>query len=373
MKVTFTKEPKKYKFLKKSAMLSILVFSVGTSSVFASEMSTPTPSSTPASVSVTQNMTETTTSLLPGDFFYFVKTMYENIRLALTVNDVKEARLLAAFAKERLAEANALLAKGKTDEASLTLQKSLEIQQNAIQKTEQASGFSAAETSAPAATASPSVNAEAATSTTQIAANPASEKIVESEQTETEDVNVSEKEVKNSEQLLKVKTDLQHNILALASVLEKVGNPKAQSSLMKNIEKSFAHLDKKLSKIEKKTQQVKTNDDVTAKAEQQPAPSVVPSPVQITVPSETPSSVPTPVQSPVQSPVVSQVINESVSVQVKQKDSVEEKADHTQKSKDKQDLDKSDQAKEKRNNSQHGSSEKENGNGHDKNKGNNQE
>ncbi|MDU0204776.1 DUF5667 domain-containing protein [Paenibacillus sp. MAH-36] len=369
MKVTFTKEPKKYNFLAKSAMLSILVFCVSASSVFASEMSTPTPSSTPASVSVTQSTTKTTTGLLPGDFFYFIKTMYENIRLALTVNDVKEARLLAAFAKERLAEANALLAKGKTDEASLTLQKSLEIQQNAIQKTERASGFSAVETSAPAATATPSVNAEAATSTTQIAANPASEQIMESEQTETEDVNVSEKEVKNSEQVLKVKTDLQHNILALASALEKVGNPKAQSSLMKNIEKSFAHLDKKLSKIEKKTQQVKKNDDVTAKAEQQPAPSVVPSPLQTTVPSETPSSVPTPVQSP----VVSQVIKESVSVQVKQKDSVEEKADHTQKSKDRQDLDKSDQAKEKRNNSQHGSSEKENGKRHDKNKGNNQE
>ncbi|MGG1552276.1 DUF5667 domain-containing protein [Paenibacillus ferrarius] len=361
MKITFTKEAKKYNLLTKSAMLSILVFSIGTSSVFASEMSTPTPSSTPASVSATQNTTETTTSLLPGDFFYFVKTMYENIRLALTVNDVKEARLLAAFAQERLAEANALLAKGKTDEASLSLQKALEIQQNAIQKTEKASGLTTTETIAPAATATPrpSLNAEAATTTT-ITTSPGSEQTEDPEQTETEEVNVSEKEVKNPEKVLKVKTDLQHNILALSSALEKVGNPKAQAALMKNIEKSFAHLDKKLSKIEKKTQPVKTNEDAAAKAEQQPSPSAVPS--------ANPS-----VPSPVQSPVVSQVINESVSVQVKQKDSIEEKADHTQKSKEKQEMDKSDQAKEKRNNSVHSGSEKENGKGHDKNKGNKQE
>lgn len=323
-------------------MLSILVFSVGTSSVLASEIPTPTPSSTPASVNVTQNTAETT-GLLPGDFFYFVKTMYENIRLALTVNDVKEARLLAAYAQERLAEANTLLAKGKTNEASLSLQKSLETQQNAIQKTEQASGLSTTEKSALAASATPTVDTEAKTSTTEL--------------TETEDVNDTEKEVKHPEQVLKVKTNLQHNILALASALEKVGNPKAQSALMKNIEKSFDHLDKKLSKIEKKTQQGQTNEDVTAKAEQQSIDSIVPSAV--------PSSVP--------SPVISQVRNESVSIQEKQDDSVEEKADHTKKDKDNQEKNRSHQEKEKKNNSQHGGSEKENGKGNDKNKGNKQE
>ncbi len=89
------------------------------------------------------NESETETpDLLPGDFFYFVKTMYENIRLALTVNDVKEARLLTAFAQERLEEANALLAQGKSKEANLSLQKSLETQQSAVQKTDQATGMS---------------------------------------------------------------------------------------------------------------------------------------------------------------------------------------------------------------------------------------
>jgi hypothetical protein len=346
MKVKFTKEPKRYNLLTKSALLSILVFSVGTSSVLASEIPTPTPSSTPASVSVTQNTAETI-GLLPGDFFYFVKTMYENIRLALTVNDIKEARLLTSFAQERLGEANTLLAKGKTNEASLSLQKSLETQQNAIQKTEQASGLSTTEKTALAASATPSVDTEAKTTATEL--------------TETKDVNDTEKEVKHPEQVLQVKTELQHNILALASALQKVGNPKAQSALMKNIEKSFDHLDKKLSKIEKKTRQGQTNEDVTDKARQQPVASIIPSAV--------PSSVP----KPIPSPVISQVKNDAVSIQEKQDDSVEGKADHMKKSKDNKDKNRSEQEKEKKNNSQHGRSENENGKGNDKNKGNKQE
>ncbi|MDD9271569.1 DUF5667 domain-containing protein [Paenibacillus sp. GCM10023248] len=338
----------KYNFITKSAMLSLLVFSVGTSSVFASEMPTPTPSSTPASVSVTENKTETT-SLLPGDFFYFVKTMYENIRLALTVNDINEARLLTSYAQERLGEANSLFAKGKTNEASLSLQKSLETQQNAIQKTEQASGLSISETSAPAASATPSVNTETATAAT--------------DQTETKIENDSEIEVKHPEKVLKVKTDLQHNILALASALEKVGNPKAQSALMKNIEKSFDHLDKKLSKIEKKTQQGQTIKVVTDQADKDE-----PQPVASWVPSAVPSP------SPVPSPATSQVRNDAVvSIQVKQDDSVEEQADHMKKGKDNKDKNRSTQEKEKKNNNQHGGSWNEHGRGNDKNKGNKQE
>ncbi|WP_261305231.1 DUF5667 domain-containing protein [Paenibacillus andongensis] len=371
MIVKFTKEPKRYNLLTKSAMLSVLVFSIGTSSVLASEISTPTPSSTPASVNVTKdtaassqagitlNESKTETSnLLPGDFFYFVKTMYENIRLALTINDIKEARLLAAFAQERLAEANALLAKGKTNEANLSLQKSLETQQNAVQKTDQASGLSTTEKSALAETATQSAAAEVKASTqkeqtTTIAANPGSEQIANSEQTEAEDVTYPVKEVKNPEQILKVKDDLQHNILALTSALEKVGNPKAQLALMKNIEKSFTHLDKKLSKIESKKRLEQTNEDVTAKVEQHPVASLVPTPVP--------------------TPGISPAINEAISVQEKQEISVEEKADQTKKGRDNQDINKSDQAKEKRNKSHHNGSEKGNGNGHDKNKGSKQE
>ncbi|KRE99397.1 hypothetical protein ASG89_27955 [Paenibacillus sp. Soil766] len=370
MKVMFTKEPKKYKLLTKSVMLSMLVFSVGSSYVLASEIPTPTPSSTPVSVNVTQSKVDSTQTgtetlgLLPGDFFYFVKTIYENIQLALTVNDVKEARLLTAFAQERLAEANTLLAKGKTNEANLSLQKSLETQQSAIQKTEQASGLTTTKPSEPAATPTPSAEADVEVAIT-ITADQGTEQSSESDQTDTEDVNVPTKEVKHPEQVLKVKTDLQHNILALASALEKVGNPKAQSALMKNIEKSFAHLDKKLSKIEKKTQQEQTNENVTAKVEQEPVASIVPTAV--------PSAVPPVVQSAAPSTVTTQVRNESVSIKEK------EKEDHTKKNQDNQEKNRSNQekenekVKEKKNNNGNDGKKKENGKGHDKNKDNNQE
>lgn len=345
MKLKLTNESKRNNLLAKSAMLSILVFSTGTGSVLASEITTTTtPSPNSTSVSVTQNTStisqagttlndsETETpDLLPGDFFYFVKTMYENIRLALTVNDVKEARLLTAFAQERLEEANALLAKGKSNEASLSLQKSLETQQSAVQKTDQATGMS--------------ISVKTTLAETTI---PSSEQTADPEPTETEDVTTPVKELKNPEQVLKVKTDLQHNILALASALEKVGNPKAQLALMKNIEKSFTHLDKKLSKIESKEKLEQTNENITAKEEQSIAPPV-------------PSPIPTP------------ITNEPVSDQKKQEHLVSEKADQTKKGEDQQDIDKSGTEKEKKNHSQHNSGEKGNGNGHEKNKGSKQE
>ena len=56
MKLKLTNESKRNNLLAKSAMLSILVFSMGTGSVLASEITTTTiPSSNPTSVSVTQN------------------------------------------------------------------------------------------------------------------------------------------------------------------------------------------------------------------------------------------------------------------------------------------------------------------------------
>ena len=128
MILKLTNESRWYNLLAKSAMVSILVFSAGTGSVLASEITTTTPSSNSASVSVTQNTTSSsqagttlneseteTPDLLPGDFFYFVKTMYENIRLALTVNDVKEARLLTAFAQDRLAGSECLIGSRKNE------------------------------------------------------------------------------------------------------------------------------------------------------------------------------------------------------------------------------------------------------------------
>ncbi|WP_028612040.1 DUF5667 domain-containing protein [Paenibacillus harenae] len=197
-----SQEQKGVKLLTKGMVLSMLVFSMGTGSSFAS---TDTDAAAEISVTVKTDASENETaapSLLPGDFFYFIKTAYENIRLFIANDDLQEAKLHSQFAQERLSEANALFLNGENEKSERVLQKSLENQQLAVELT-------------------------------------ASEPVE------------SDKDGKLEEVVL-VKTDLQHNILALTAALEKKKNPQAQQSLLKNIIKSFGHLEKKLAKLEEK-------------------------------------------------------------------------------------------------------------------------
>lgn len=140
-------------------------------------------------------------SLVPGDFFYFVKTMSEKIRLAFTVDDYKEAKLLAEFAAERIAEANVLFKDGKTDEAAVLLKEAIATQEQSSENL------------------------------------PATEE-VSSDDTQSDEVAV--------------KSKLAHNIDALCAALAHVKNPTAQRAIMKNVQKSFAKLEKKAAKLEEK-------------------------------------------------------------------------------------------------------------------------
>lgn len=351
MTLMLTKESKWSKILAKSALVSILAFSVGTGSVLASDNLT-----TSSDVSVTQNTaaslqadttlneSETETpDLLPGEFFYFVKTIYENIQMALTVNDVKEARLLTAFAQERLAESNALFTQGKLEEAKLYLQKSLETQQSAVQKADQASDTSTTITNTQAE-ASVSIASAVATAVQQ-----GSEQTVDSDKSEFKDVAAPVKETKKQEKVLKIKTDLQHNIVALASALEKVNNPKAQLALMKNIQKAFAHLDKKLSKLENKALLGQTNENVIVEEERPPVAQLAPTPV--------------PEAAPIKPALV----------QVEQGSKVAAKVSPKKKDEAKPETNKSDKAKERKNANQLDDERKENGKGKGNNKGNNKD
>lgn len=205
----------------------MLAFGVGTGSAFASEEANPAPSPTVTTELSTEvaisESTEKTPSLLPGDFFYFIKVVYEKIQLSITTDDVKEAKLLAGFAQERLSEAAALHAQGDTEKSEQVLQKSFENQQLAIE-------------------------------------------LVDSKADE-------DNEEKDLEQAVEVKSDLQHNIIALTAALEKVKNPQAQQSLLKNIIKSFGHLEKKLAKLESKAQVEQASETST---DQETAPAVAP-------------------------------------------------------------------------------------------------
>jgi hypothetical protein len=220
---------------------STLLLSLGTGSAFANEDGTETIEATEAVENETEaEGTETTTeeatdengeseeinladengntanieqvkieapSVVPGDFFYFVKLMTEKIRLAFTLDEYKEAQLLADIAAERIAEANSLLAEGKTDEAAALLKEAISTQELA------------------------------------------GETLTDPEEgTEAETSGETEAEVSEGT----VESKLAHNIDSLLVVLGKVENPTAQQAIMKNIQKSFVKLEKKFTKLEAK-------------------------------------------------------------------------------------------------------------------------
>ncbi|MBB6452532.1 hypothetical protein HNQ94_000977 [Salirhabdus euzebyi] len=163
-------------------------------------------------------------SLIPGDFFYFVKMISENIRLAITIDDYKEAQLLANFAAERIAEANALLKAGETEKAEELLNDAIALQEKAGEQLPEQ---------------------EADTSEEGTEGEPAENPIEET----TEDLEVVVEEITEEDV---VEGKLLHNVDTLLIVLQKIENPTAQQAIMKNIQKSFEKLDKKLTKLEER-------------------------------------------------------------------------------------------------------------------------
>ncbi|WP_057767908.1 DUF5667 domain-containing protein [Cytobacillus praedii] len=170
---------------------------------------------------------EETPSLLPGSFFYFAKLTMEKIQLALTFNQEKEAKLLAAFAAERLAEAEVLFSEGKEDEALKAIKNSFESLENA----ESIIGEEKKSDAGPADSAEEKIESEES-----VEAEPEKDEA-------SEEVIAEEGEV---DQLLS------QNIIALTAAMEKVKNPKAKAALQKNIEKSYEKLALKIEKMKMK-------------------------------------------------------------------------------------------------------------------------
>jgi hypothetical protein len=180
-------------------------------------------------------------ALLPGDFFYFLKVVTEKIQLALTFNDTQKAKLMAEFALDRLAEAEALYTQGKTLEAEQTLQIALAQQELAVQSY---------------------VTVETEQTTTQ-----STEESTESAETTTEATVEATTEATNSIEA-ELEAKFTANIAALTVALEKVNNPQAKASLEKNIIKAQAKLEKKINKAIEKAQKKSTSEvDVETKVE----------------------------------------------------------------------------------------------------------
>ncbi len=192
---------------------------------------------------VQQNDSDKAPSLVLGDFFYFVKVALEKIKLAFTLDDAKEAKLLAEFATERLAEAEELFAKGEEERALETINKALE----SIQGSE-----AIIEETTPEQDEATVEESEGQVSEEDVAT-------VDNDESAAEEPSGDNKTIEETEKLMS------QNIIALKAAMEKVKNPVAKAALQKNIDKSYAKLAKKLEKFEdkKKNKKKEQNENVT--------------------------------------------------------------------------------------------------------------
>jgi Domain of unknown function (DUF5667) len=175
-----------------------------------------------------------TPSLIPGDFFYFVKVALEKIKLAITFNNDKEAELLAAYAAERLAEAEELFIAGEEERAIETIKDALtyleEYEEQAGEEAEQHEN-------------------EKPEDDGQEAEEPA-----EGEKSPSGELPADEEPANEDTEGEKETSDVpRQNIVALKAALEKVQNPKAKAALQKNIDKTYAKIAKQLAETEEES------------------------------------------------------------------------------------------------------------------------
>ncbi|MDQ0198357.1 DUF5667 domain-containing protein [Neobacillus ginsengisoli] len=206
-----------------------------------------TATTTQAAVSVNSIDKQETPTLLPGDFFYFTKIAFEKIQLALTFNHVKEAKLLASNASERLAEAHALFTSGDEQKAVDTLKSALEDMDGADKVVEENQAKDQDQVKENGETTNVHVKNDAQKSTEDQESNKQTTdtKVTNAQSTNEDQATNEPTEIKD------IKDILSQNIAALSAAMEKVKNPVAKAALEKNIEKSYAKLAKKMEKWNK--------------------------------------------------------------------------------------------------------------------------
>ncbi len=198
-----------------------------------------------------------TPSLVPGDFFYFAKKALENIKLALTFDRSEEAKLLAEYASERLAEASVLYGEGKEEEALEVIQTALgyiENSQSIIDEETIAKEGSDEQNAAVGEAANTEeetgVQDDSLAEQDTISNDLTDEDEALDEQT---DESVSDEESSEEQnQYSEAQDTLRHNIAALSAAMEHVGSDNAKAALQRNIDKTRAKIQKKLAKLEKK-------------------------------------------------------------------------------------------------------------------------
>ncbi|GAE27211.1 hypothetical protein JCM9140_3339 [Halalkalibacter wakoensis JCM 9140] len=165
-------------------------------------------------------------SLLPGDFFYFIKKLQENIQLVFTFDQFKEAELLASHVEKRILEAEALFANGEEERAKNILQEALEQQEKAIALYED--------------------TREKEEPIEMVEEEPIV--ISDEEEAKLEEINSPNVEETSSEDSERLHNQISANVRALEAALENVQNPRAKEALAKNIAKAHERLYKKAEK-----------------------------------------------------------------------------------------------------------------------------
>ena len=197
---------------------------------------------------------ETNPSLIPGDFFYFAKIALEKIRLAFTIDNAKEAELLATYAAERLQEASALFAEGNEEEALKVIEAAVEYMESSqeivdeeVSKEEDAD--SEEDTKMEDGTTSDEDADETDSEQSTEDGEEAADDVVAEEPS---DEGSLEEDVVSEDPFEEIEGMLKQNIIALKAAMEHVGNDNARAQLQKNIDKTYAKMAKKLAKLEEK-------------------------------------------------------------------------------------------------------------------------
>lgn len=224
-----------------SMMVALLVFIVGANPSYANTDETVTEDQSDTDTETEEGVEET--SLLPGDFFYFIKKLQENIMLVLTFDEFKEAELLMAYAAERTMEATVLYEQGELELGNETLQLAIDQLEEALTRYEGTN-----------------------------------EEEINEEGTEEEEEVTAEEVVSEDPIRAELELKFASNLLALQTALEKVENPKAKEALAKNVLKAQERLakkvEKKLAQLEKvnETEEVVSDEENPTEAESDAVP-----------------------------------------------------------------------------------------------------
>jgi hypothetical protein len=227
------------------------------------ELQTVSPDEIEEAKTQVEDLEETNPALIPGDFFYFAKIALEKIKLAFTFDNAAEAELLSTYASERLAEASALFAEGKEDEALEVIEAAVEYMENTQQIVDEETSNDAeddtdledgTDTEEEAKSDEDTDSEEEADSDEQTEEGeaPADDVVAEDPSDEDAEEEAEEEEVVSEDPFEEIEGMLRQNIIALKAAMEHVGNENARAQLQKNIDKTYAKMAKKLAKLEEK-------------------------------------------------------------------------------------------------------------------------